>query len=228
MSTEAMIASAPSGVSVDVLSPGELTTGLPEGYDRTIIGATERLTPELVAHAMAKPGSFLMWLRSPQPAALRPLLEAAAAVSWPSLACGRWHRWPEPFFICPAPLNPDDVKVGPKEDFALWAARDHPAKGRMNARLWAWQNGVKLVEMTDAPREDILATMTRARYFVHLPKGVIDPCPRTVMEAELAGCELIVNELVGRPPASDYALADYLRLIPGRFWEWVSANGSPN
>lgn len=226
MSTETMIHSAPSGVSVDIFRPAELTTALPEGYDRTIIGATEQLTPALVADALARKGSFLMWLRSPQPLALRPLLEAAQGVSWPSEACARWHRWERPSLICPAPINPDEVPVGPKEDFALWAARDHPQKGRMNARLWAWQNEVKLVEMTNAPREDILDAMKRARYFVHLPKGIIDPCPRTVIEAELAGCELIVNDLVGRAQAEGRALADYLRFIPGRFWRWVSDNGS--
>lgn len=228
MSTEAMIAAAPSGVSVDVFRPSQLTTALPEGYDRTVIGATERLTAELIGDALARPDPFLMWLRSPQPAALRPLLEAATAVSWPSEACAAWHRWERPYLVCPAPLDPNEVEVGRKEEFALCAARDHPQKGRMNARLWAWQNGVKLVEMTDAPRDEVLAAMKKARYFVHLPKGIIDPCPRTVIEAELAGCELIVNDLVGRVPASGYALADYLRFIPERFWRWVSENGSLN
>lgn len=224
MSTEAMIASAPEGVQVEVFHPAQLTSGLPDGYDRTIIGATEELGPKLYLDALARRGSYLMWLRSVQPPSVWPLLDAARGVSWPSAAMARWHHWDRPYLDCPAPIDPDEVQPGYKEDFALWAARNHPQKGLMNARLVAYQRDWKLVEMTDAPRAEVLAMMARARYFIHLPNSP-DPCPRTVIEAELANCRIIVNSNVGRVAHQGPGLADYLRNIPWRFWRWVLENG---
>ena len=134
------------------------------------------------------------------------------------------HPWADmPYEVCPAPLDVDAIPQGvPKEDFVLWAGRDIGHKGRDQARAFVAEKGLRLVELTDVPRETVLEHMGRARWFVHMPQGFVDPCPRTVIEAEIAGCEVWVNDRVGRVPVRGAAeVAEYIRRVPGRFWSWV-------
>ena len=71
------------------------------------------------------------------------------------------------------------------------------------------------------PRDTVLEHMGRARWFIHLPNGP-DPCPRTVIEAEIAGCELVVNKNVGRVPVSGADnVAGFVSTAAERFWGWV-------
>ena len=60
--------------------------------------------------------------------------------------------------------------------------------------------------------------MARAQYFVHLPKER-DACPLVVIEATLAGCDIVTNDLVGRLEPGDPATI--LRQQPPRFWQTV-------
>lgn len=222
MSTTEMIAAAPDGVEVVTFRPEQ---GLPDHryVDKVVVGATERLTPAQIADLV--PLKPVVWLRSVQPRHVEPLLRAASVLIWPSHGCAAWHPWsPYDYEICPAPLDTSLIPRGtPKQNFALWAARNHPQKGRTNARLWAWEHNIELVEVTDAPREEVLELMGRARWFVHLPKGVFDPCPRSVIEAEIAGCEIVANSLVGRVPASGpEAVAKFVEGSAERFWRLVT------
>lgn len=222
MSTEEMLAAAPDDIQVTVVAPDSPPSRL-DGFDRVVVGATERLSSTLTAALSAS--RPILWLRSPQPATLRPLFEAARLLVWPSHECAAWHPWWQgPYEVCPAPLDVDAVTVGVKEPFALWAGRNHPQKGRVEARMWAHARGIPLAELTDAPREQVLEVMSRATWFVHLPQGIIDPCPRTLIEAELAGCEIVTNRLAGRVEVAGQGrevLAGYLRQVPSRFWGWV-------
>ena len=223
MSTAEMIAAAPDGVEVFTFHP---ESGLPDPafFDRVVVGATERLTGQQVQKLIQiRP---ILWVRSIQHAALAPLFRAARTVVWPSHGCAAWHEWaPGDYKICPAPLDTSLIpRDTPKEDFALWAGRNHPQKGRVNARLWAWERGIPFVELTDAPREVVLEHMGRARWFVHLPKGVFDPCPRTLIEAELAGCEVVTNRLAGRVEVAGQGpevVREHIRQVPSMFWGWV-------
>ena len=62
--------------------------------------------------------------------------------------------------------------------------------------MWAAQNGIDLVQLSNAPRKEVLATMAKARWFVHLPVG-FESESRATIEAVLSGCECITNANVG-------------------------------
>ena len=112
-------------------------------------------------------------------------------------------------------IDPLDISPADKSDDALWAARNHPQKGLINARLWAHRNQRTLTEMTNAPRDLVLEAMSKHKTFVFLPKG-IDSCPRTLIEAELAGCEIVTNSNAGR--RDEGVLEDVLWAQPEKFW----------
>jgi hypothetical protein len=221
MGTEEMLLARPDGVDLWLLSPGG-DLSVAARADHCVVAATEQLAPgELELLAALRP---VVWLRSPQAPHVADLLHRARLVVWASEGMAAAHPWgPDRFEVCSCPLDVDLIPRGvPKEEFALWAARDVWHKGRENARAWAASAGVPLVELDNAPREVVLEHMGRARWFVHLPVGVFDSCPRTVVEAEIAGCELIVNELVGRVPASGAdAVAAHVAGNAARFWSWV-------
>ena len=135
----------------------------------------------------------------------------------------RWYEWVgRDIRVCPAPMDTSLIpQCVPKEDFALWASRDHPLKGKWDAIAWAMNAGIKMVSLTNQPRETVLEHMARASVFVHLPHNH-DPCPRTVIEAEIAGCEIVVNENVGRVPVRGAdEVAAYVEGAAERFWGWV-------
>jgi hypothetical protein len=100
----------------------------------------------------------------------------------------------------------------------LWAARNHPQKGRINARIWALRAEVPLDELSDAPRAEVLAEMATHRWFVFLPKG-FDSCPRTLIEAEAAGCDIVTNNLAGRRDSGEL-FAVMAEQAP-KFWAWI-------
>ena len=220
-STEEMISQAPEGVEVVRF---RLPCDLPDlsEFDRVVVGSTERLSNRNVDDLI--PHSPAMWVRSPQQRSMMVLFRAARLIMWPSHECARWHDWFDlPYEISPAPLDvtkiPRDVE---KEDFALWAGRSIGHKNEPGARAWAEEHGIDFVAITNADREVVLEAMGRARWFVHLPVGIIDPCPRTVIEAEIAGCEVVTNELVGRVPVRGAnQVAEFVSGAAGRFWEWT-------
>lgn len=221
MSTEEMIAQAPSDVEICRMRLPGVIPDL-SSFDRVVIGATEHLTAEMAAEIA--PYRPIYWVRSSQQPWLEPFFAKARMLIWPSHECARWHTWSNtPYEICPAPLDVTSIpRDATKQDHALWAGRDVWHKGRDAARQYARERDLKLVEITDAPRQQVLQAMAQARWFVHLPQGMVDPCPRAVIEAEIAGCEIITNELCGRVPVrgSD-AVADYVSGAAERFWAWT-------
>jgi len=72
--------------------------------------------------------------------------------------------------------------------------------------------------MHDKPRSEVLEAMLQHTWFVFLPKG-FDACPRTLIEAEAAGCQIVTNELAGRREPGD--LLDVMNEQPKKFWGWV-------
>jgi hypothetical protein len=216
-----MIAQAPEGVEVVRF---RLPSDLPDlsQFDRVVVGSTERLSNRNVDDLI--PHKPVVWVRSSQPRSMMVLFRAARLIMWPSHECARWHDWFDlPYEISPAPLDvtkiPRDV---PKEDFALWAGRSVGHKNEAGARAWAEERGINFVAITNADRDAVLEAMGRARWFVHLPVGLIDPCPRTVIEAEIAGCEIVANDLVGRTPVRGAeANAAYIDKSAERFWGFV-------
>lgn len=221
MSTEEMIGAAPDGVEVVRF---RLPSAVPDlsGFDRVVVGATEHVTPELAERLSVSLPVY--WVRSVQPSWLEPFFAASRLLVWPSDGCAAWHRWSTTVYeVCPAPMDVSAIPRGvPKEDFALWAGRDIGQKGRAAARAFASERGWRLVEVTDAPRGTVLEAMGRARTFIHLPQGGYDPCPRTLIEAEIAGCEIVTNDLAGRVPVSGAdAVAEFVSGAAERFWGWT-------
>jgi hypothetical protein len=218
--TDYMVTAAPEGVEVTYIEPGIAESAVGGSYDRVVVGGTDKLSEAsmnfLAAH---RP---IVWVqhaqhRTPAKANLfrqasRFLTMSRAHMAWEA----EWTGRADAFIHSPVP--PDQIRPATKEPFALFAGRKHPAKGKINARIWAQRNGVPLVELENAPHEVVLEHMARAQYFVHLPKER-DACPLVVIEATLGGCEIVTNSLVGRLEPGDPAAV--LAQQPERFWRIV-------
>lgn len=218
--TDYMVTAAPPGVEVTYIEPEAAESALDASFDRVVVGGTDKLSEaSMTLLAARKP---IVWVqhaqhRTPAKAHLfqqasRFLTMSALHASWEAEWTGRADWWIH------SPVPPDCVTPGDKEPFALFAGRKHPAKGKINARIWAHRQGVRLVELENAPHEDVLDHMARATWFVHLPKER-DACPLVVIEATLAGCQIVTNSLVGRLEPGDPA--EILRQQPPRFWQIV-------
>lgn len=219
--TDYMVSAAPAGVDVTYIEPDDWESALDGPWDRVVVGGTDKLSePAMTALAAAKP---IVWVQHAQHrtsakahlfrAASRFLTMSRAHMGWEA----EWTGRSDAFIHSPVP--PNQVRpAAHKESFALFAGRKHPAKGKINARIWAQRQGVPLVELENAPHEIVLEHMARARWFVHLPKER-DACPLVVIEATLACCQIITNSLVGRLEPGDPATV--LAEQPLRFWAMV-------
>lgn len=105
---------------------------------------------------------------------------------------------------------------------ALWAARPAGHKGLDLAVDWAKEHDVRLDVLVGRPRSEVLQAMSRHQYFVLL-SHIFDSGPRAVIEAQLLGCELVLNDNVGwfdEPPVD---LAARLQRADLEFWEVVTS-----
>jgi hypothetical protein len=218
--TDYMVTAAPAGVEVTYIEPKAAESAADESWDRVVVGGTDKLSEASMNFLAAlRP---IVWVqhaqhRTPAKADLfrqasRFLTMSRAHMGWEA----EWTDRADDFIHSPVP--PDCVTPADKEPFALFAGRRHPAKGKLNARIWAQRHGLELVELENAPHEIVLDHMARAKYFVHLPKER-DACPLVVIEATLAGCDIVTNSLVGRLEPGDPAAV--LAQQPERFWRIV-------
>lgn len=216
---EQMRLAAPDGIEFVAGIPGAPDLiDVAADADRIIIASPESLSID----EMETIGSFhpaIVWMMTVQPVRIGGLLDDSHHPVWASSQMREWHVWaPGDLAICgyfPTSEVPCRTK---RNGRALWAARNHPLKGRLNARVWALDNGYDLDEITDAPREDVLAAMASASVFVHRPIEK-DPCPTTVSEALIAGCEIAVNGNVGRIPADSRDSAiEHIESLPDTFY----------
>jgi hypothetical protein len=212
-------------VKIDVITPGNWEQAM--SYDDIIITGTDLLSPYAMNQlAQKKPAVAIHHLQTHS--AERAFLINSAKVfiaqtprhlelelTWTSPSRSAWIL---------SSLDPSEMSVKPKEDFALWAARMHPQKGPVEAQAWADQRGIPLVMMTDKPRSEVLETMSRAKHFVLLPNG-FDAEPRAIIEAVISGCEVHTNELAGitsvpnwRDPAT---LSELVNNSKDLFWQTV-------
>lgn len=215
MLQEAMRSRGPEVVRLDTRGAVDF-----EGFDRLVVAGAELLSDEQVEVLAGK--RPLVWLMSPPAPRLRPLLEAAAPLVWASPEMMRWFPWAPEGEVCSGWFDTSGIVEGEKRPMALWAARNHPQKGRGNAHAWAVNHGLPFKALTNVPRETVLAEMTTASHFVLLPWRIPDPCPTTVIEAEIAGCEVVVNRLVGRVPVRGRdEVRAHIEAHADRFWGWV-------
>jgi hypothetical protein len=216
-----MVTARPDHIDVEWIDAPDWEYALDGSFDEIVITGTDRLTEEaMLAFAERSPVVWIQHHQHRTPAkrtlfrkARRFITMSAAHMGWEA----EWTDRADTFIHSPVP--PDSVQPGDKsEGFALFAGRDHPAKGKINARIWAQQHNVELVELVNADHDVVLNHMSRATYFVHLPKER-DACPLVVIEATLAGCEVITNSLVGRLELGDPATV--LAAQPPKFWAMV-------
>jgi len=60
--------------------------------------------------------------------------------------------------------------------------------------------------------------MAEHEYFVFKPQG-FDSCPRTLIEADAAGCKIITNDLAGR--IDDGPIEEIMAAQAPKFWSWI-------
>lgn len=82
-----------------------------------------------------------------------------------------------------------------KNDTWLIQKSDSWVKGTENAIKYAEENDMKYELFSGISYEEMLAKFAQSKGFLFLPNS-FDTCPRTVIEAKLLGCELILNESV--------------------------------
>lgn len=122
-------------------------------------------------------------------------------------------------FVNPGPMDMSGLSPArEKQDFALWAHRPEAHKGLDLAAAWAKDNNVKLEVLVSRPRSEVIQQMRIAKYFVLL-SHIFDPGPRAIMEAQLCGCELVINDNVGFFDVSREELQVKLMTAAHDFWE---------
>lgn len=188
---------------------------------RTVVAGAELLSSRQVEALI--PHRPLVWLMSPPSPHLAPLLEAASPLVWASREMRSWFPWAPDGEVCQGWFDTSGLLNwnGLRDGTALWAARNHPQKGLLNARVWAAKRGIRLRELSGVPREQVLEAMGTASWFVLLANGY-DPAPIACAEAEIAGCKVVTNRLVGRAPVRGRrAVMDWIEEQPQLFYSWL-------
>ena len=100
-------------------------------------------------------------------------------------------------------------------------------KGVDDSISYCEKNNLKYDVVSGLSHRELLEKMASSKGLVFLPRGG-DTCPRTVIEAKLLGCELIVNDNVLHSN-EDWFVSDsvrdtveWLMLGPSRFWEEIN------
>lgn len=189
-------------------------------FDKIVITGTDLLTDEaLLTLSERKP---VVWVHHAQPRSesRRVLLQNASVFACMSeqhaqLEAAWTETTPE---WCHGMIDLAGIEAAEKTHDALWAARNHPQKGLIAARIYAQRNNWQLTEMHNKDRAEVLAAMSTHKHFIFLPKA-FDSCPRTLIEAEAAGCNVITNDLAGRRDAGD--LFEVMNAQADKFYSWL-------
>jgi hypothetical protein len=225
MSDAAYRASAPDFVEIIPLRPDEWEHAI--GCERIVITGTDRLSEEAMFRLAEESPMVFVHHEQTETAGRMTLIENAApfVVHTPA-HLDRELRWVTPKWaeMVLSHFDTNECQEVRKEPFALWAARNHPLKGLMQAKVWAHGAGFPLVIMSQHPREQVLEFMARAEAFVHLPLAFESEC-RSVMEAVLSGCVVQTNRNVGITsiPGWDdkHKLRDMVDRAGQDFWQLV-------
>lgn len=146
-------------------------------------------------------------------------------------------------FIQPHGIEPKDLerfKPLPKKDYYLYVGDMNDYKGIGNVYQWAIDNPKEEVRCWGRnfarfpffadnfkyygflPEKWLAKILGEARYFIHLP-NLVDPCPRMIMFAYLAGCTVIGNDNIGLssydwPWDDKEKIKEILKKAPKEFW----------
>lgn len=105
-----------------------------------------------------------------------------------------------------------------------WLIQNSPSwvKGTEDAIRYAQENNLDYELFSDMTYDDMLKKFAQSKGFIFLPRS-FDTCPRTVVEAKLLGCELILNESVQHKDeewflSDKQKIIDYLSTRAEYFW----------
>jgi len=99
-------------------------------------------------------------------------------------------------------------------------------KGANEAETWCKKNKKDYEVVWGLPYHEVLQKLSSAEGFVYLPQGG-DTCPRMVIEAELLGCKLQLNDDVQHAKEAWFDTDDkedtwaYLYMARSRFWNTI-------
>lgn len=216
-----MLMRRPEDVQVTLIRPGGVDEDLVD-FDRIVVAGIysfssgelrilSRLKPIVWAHDMQFTGH---WLYDEA--------EHFIALNQTHL---EWEKEKNPFKRTELHVNPgwmDTTDLWDQQAHspgtALWAHRNIDHKGLDLAMQWADEKGVELEILSDSPRERVIGSMKVSQYFVLLSK-IRDPGPFSVMEAQLCGCELVVDNVGYWPDVEE--LREVLDNADKQFWGLV-------
>ena len=218
MTDAAMMEQAPTSIDIDVITPDNWEEAI--DADRIIITGTDLLSDEaMIRLADCSP---IVWIHHAQtPSKARQALFAQAK---PFVTMSRQHSQVEAAWSgvasewCHGHIDLSEIPKLEKTEEALWAARNHPQKGLLAARRWARAEGYSLTELSGVERSQVLEAMAVHDIFVFLPQG-FDSCPRTLIEAEAAGCWIHTNQQAGR--IDDGPVEEVMAEQAPKFWSWL-------
>lgn len=202
---------APEGVTVDAFHPAFYQRAFE--YDKVIVGATDQMSDEVLFDLARLNPAVVINHPHPHREGNKRLFEAASVI----IGCtprhieeSVRHYEVKNYSWVLSPIDPSETQVKTKENFALHAARKDWWKGEPAAREYCRKNNIELVVMQREPREAVLETMSRAKWFVHLPL-ILDAEPQACIEAVLSGCQMVVNENVGLVSVPNWSDPEALR-----------------
>lgn len=96
------------------------------------------------------------------------------------------------------------LNISEKNDKWLIQESNSWVKGTEQAIKYAEDNNLDYETFSNIPYNEMLEKFAKSRGFIFLPRSM-DTCPRTVIEAKLLGCELVMNNNVQHKDESWFA-----------------------
>lgn len=219
---------APLGFEIEIVTPQTFDQFEPSQFDSVIVTGTDAFSDQQLNRLSEyDPFVFVHHLQTPRAGLLALIAGSRLFVTHTPAHMRRELSWSKPRKTAQVLSYFDTSKCYDhmdKKPYALWAAREHPLKGKLKAHAWAAQAGYEFKALSNVPREQVLDAMARCEWFVHLPLAFESEC-RAVMEAVLSGCRIHTNENVGITSVEDWADADHLRHMIDKagdtFWRLV-------
>jgi len=205
---------APLGFDIEIVTPYTFDTHDIHQFDSLVVTGTDAFSDQqLIQISEHDPFVFVHHLQTPRASLVALISGSRLFVTHTPAHMRRELSWAKPRKTAQVLSYFDTSKCYDhmdKKPYALWAAREHPLKGKLKAEIWAAQAGYDFKALTNVPREQVLDAMARCEWFVHLPLAFESEC-RAVMEAVLSGCMIHTNELVGITSVEDWQDKDHLR-----------------
>lgn len=104
----------------------------------------------------------------------------------------------------------DSLRDNPKEETFLIVKTESWIKNFEECVRYAKERGLKYEVVGNLPYHELLIKLSCSKGLVFLPLGA-DTCPRLVIEAQMMGCELVLNELVQHKDEEWFATPEMCR-----------------